>query len=205
MSDFHKDHDELLDLEETPSAEELQDQVQRAQSELNDLRKRQDQIEREKLRLEELSRKQDELESGRNEIADRLTRAIILVQRETEEAQRRLEQLNNVQDSFAEHLSVLEAIDPKSWHGRDLPRELTRALGAVDEARSAYARSHAKISPAADSESGFSEESGTLFSEVSDQSFAYWLRSGLAFTLPLLILGTVTLFIWIWHLMTAPK
>lgn len=203
MSDFQQDGDDLLDLEQGPSAEELQNQVKRAQSELMQLRERQNQIEKEKIRLEELTRKQEELEHGRNEMADKLARAIILVQRETEEAQRRLEQLNTIQDSFAEHLRSLEDIDPKSWNGRDLPKELTRALGTVDEARSAYARSHAKISPIADLESGLSGEEGAFFPESGDAGFVYWLRNGLAFTLPLLILGTIALFIWIWHLLTA--
>jgi DNA repair exonuclease SbcCD ATPase subunit len=202
MSDFQNDHDELLDLE-NPSAEELQNQVKRAQSELVQLRERQGQIEKEKQRLEELTRKQEELEHGRNEVADKLSRAIILVQRETEEAQRRLEQLNTIQDSFAEHLQSLEAIDPKSWNGRDLPRELTRGLVTVDEARSAYARSQAKIAPITELESGLTDDPLLGYDEIGGQGFAYWLRSGLAFTLPLLSLGTITLLIWIWHLLTA--
>ena len=205
MSDFHDDNDELLDLEQTPSAEELESQVKRAQSELLQLRQRQDEIEKEKQRLEDLTRRQGDLERGRAEIADKLSRAIILVQRETEEAQRRLEQLNNIQDSFAEHLRNLEEINPRSWNGRDLPRELTRALGTVDEARSAFARSHAKIAPIEAPEAGFTAEATSLYGEGVDQGFAYWLRSGLAFTLPLVALGTIALLVWIWHLMTAPR
>ncbi len=203
MSDFPNNGDELLDLDEGPSAEELQNQVKRAQSELLQLRERQNQIEKEKLRLEELTRKQEELEHGRNEVADKLARAIVVVQRETEEAQRRLEQLNAIQDSFSEHLHNLDAIDPKSWSGRDLPKELTRALGTVDEARSAYARSHAKIAPSTETDPEMLGEEEAFFHEGSDAGFVYWLRNGLAFTLPLLSLGTVALFIWIWHLLTA--
>jgi predicted nucleic acid-binding Zn-ribbon protein len=208
MSDFTHNGDELLELDESPSAEELQNQVKRAQSELMQLRERQSQIEKEKLRLEELTRKQEELENGRGEMADKLSRSIILLQRETEEAQRRLEQLNGIQESFSEHLRNLEDINPKLWNGRDLPKELTRALGTVDEARSAYARSHAKIAPSLDAEgvSHPGDEEGMFFQESSDMGFVYWLRNGLAFTLPLLSLGTVALFVWIWHLLTAsPK
>lgn len=205
MTDFHDEHDELLDLEETPSPEELQNQVKRAQSELLQLRHRQEEIEKEKVRLEELSRRREELERGRDEMVDKLGRSMILIQRETEEAQRRLETLNTIQDSYAEHLRNLEEISPKSWGGRDLSRELTRAMGTVDEARTAYARSHAKISHADIPESGSIAEGGPFFPDAGDQGFAYWLRSGLAFTLPLLILGTITLMIWIWHLLTAPK
>ena len=203
MSDFPNNGDELLDLNESPSAEELQNQVKRAQSELLQLRERQNQIEKEKIRLEELTRKQEELEHGRNEVADKLARAIVVVQREAEEAQRRLEQLNAIQDSFSEHLHNLDAIDPKSWNGRELPKELTRALGTVDEARSAYARSHAKIAPSSEVEPVMLGDEGGFFQEGGDAGFVYWLRNGLAFTLPLLSLGTIALFVWIWHLLTA--
>ncbi len=204
MSDFISDHDELLDLAEEPSAEELQDQVQRAQSELIELKRRQDQIEKEKQRLEELSRRQEELERGRIEMIDKLTRALLLVQRETEESQRRLEQLHNIQDSFAEHLKELEHIDCKSWGGKELARELTRATGIVDEAKATYARTHAKIAPIEEDqilEEAFSDEL-----EFKGHGFLYWLQCGVAFTLPLLILGLIAIVIWLWHLLTlAPR
>lgn len=200
MPDFIPEPHELLDLEdEGPSMEELQDQVQRAQSELIELKRRQDQIEKEKLRLEELSRRQEELERGRIETVDKLTRALLLVQRETEESQRRLEQLHGIQNSFTEHLRELENIDCKNWSGRDLARELTRAIGMVDEAKAAYARAQAKIAPVEeihDTEGAM--DHGEVF-EAEPHNFLYWLQSGVAFTLPLLILGTIALLLCLWH------
>ncbi len=204
MSDFINDHDELLDLAEEPSAEELQDQVQRAQSELIELKRRQDQIEKEKQRLEELSRRQEDLERGRIEMVDKLTRSLLLVQRESEESQRRLEQLHNIQDSFAEHLKELEQIDCKSWGGKELARELTRATGIVDEAKATYTRTQAKIAPIEENdilEESYADEFG-----LKEQGFLYWLQCGAAFTLPLLALGFVALGIWIWRILTlAPR
>lgn len=203
MADFTTDSHELLELEEEPSMEELQDQVQRAQSELIELKRRQDQIEKEKMRLEDLSRRQDELERGRLEMIDKLTRALLLVQRETEESQRRLEQLHGIQDSFAEHLHELERIDCKSWSGRELARELTRAIAAVDEAKAVYSRTQAKIAPMEDQQ--LIDTPGVYGDEfeMRSQGFMYWLQSGLAFTLPLLSLGVLALLIWIWHMLTA--
>ncbi|MBX9576980.1 MAG: hypothetical protein K2W97_00715 [Chthoniobacterales bacterium] len=203
MSELITDHDELLDLSEDPSAEELQGQVQRAQSELIELKRRQDQIEKEKLRLEELSRRQEDLERGRIEMVDKLTRSLLLVQRETEESQRRLEQLHNIQDSFAEHLKELEQIDCKSWGGRELARELTRATGIVDEARATYARTQAKIAPIEEEllEEPYSDEFG-----LKGQGFLYWLQCGAAFTLPLVVLGLFAICVWIWRVLTlAPR
>jgi hypothetical protein len=199
MPNFTTDHDELLDLTEETSAEELQSQVQRAQSELVELKRRQDQIEKEKQRLEELSRRQEELERGRLEMIDKLTRSLLVVQRETEESQRRLEQLNNIQDSFAEHLKELEEIDCKNYGGKELARELTRAIGIVDEAKATYARTQAKIAPI---EEELLEESDDDGWGPRGQGFLYWLQCGAAFTLPLLVLGLAALCVWIWHLST---
>ncbi len=137
-------------------------------------------------------------------MVDKLTRALLLVQRETEESQRRLEQLHGIQDSFAEHLRELEQIDCKSWNSRELARELTRATGTVDEAKAAYSRAQSKIAPIEDA-TGLVENGmpyGDDF-ELRSQGFMYWLQSGLAFTLPLVALGTVALLIWSWHLLTA--
>ncbi|MBX9741985.1 MAG: hypothetical protein K2W99_00360 [Chthoniobacterales bacterium] len=200
MADFITESHELLDLEdEGPSMEELQDQVQRAQSELIELKRRQDQIEKEKLRLEELSRRQEELERGRIEMVDKLTRSLLLVQRETEESQRRLEQLHGIQSSFTEHLRELENIDCKNWNGRDLTRELTRAIGIVDEAKAAYSRAQAKIAPI--DETPFAQ--GSIENEEDFErethNFLYWLQSGVAFTLPIVILGTIALILLMWH------
>ena len=203
MSQLTTDHDELLGLSEDPSAEELQGQVHRAQSELIELKRRQEQIEKEKLRLEELSRRQEDLERGRIEMVDKLTRSLLLVQRETEESQRRLEQLHNIQDSFAEHLKELEQIDCKTWGGKELAREMTRATGIVDEARATYARTQAKIAPLEEEllEESYSDEFG-----LKGQGFVYWLQCGAAFTLPLLILGLLAICVWIWHILTlAPR
>ncbi len=205
MPDFHTEPSELLELEEEPSMEELQDQVQRAQSELLELKRRQDQIEKEKLRLEELSRRQEELERGRLEIMDKLTRSLLLVQREAEESQRRFEQLQNIEESFTDHLQELERIDSKSWNGRELARELTKATGTVDEAKAAYSRAQAKIAPPEPELVGvgnrtFEGDNAPL----EGYSFLYWLQSGVAFTLPLVLLGLVALLLWSWHLLTSP-
>jgi hypothetical protein len=136
-------------------------------------------------------------------MVDKLTRSLLLVQRETEESQRRLEQLHNIQDSFAEHLKELEQIDCKSWGGRELARELTRATGIVDEARATYARTQAKIAPIEEEllEESYSDEFG-----LKGQGFLYWLQCGAAFTLPLLVLGLFAIFVWIWRMLTlAPR
>ncbi len=193
----HRDPDSL-DLDEDVSSEELTAQVQRAQAELGELKRRSEQIERDKQRLEELSRRQDELEAGRGEMIDRFTRSLATIQRETEETQRRLEQLHAIHNSFLAHTRELEAINPKLWHGSDLSKELSRAMSLLDDARADYSKSQAKLeveAPEAASmgATGDYEE----YYGSSEKGFSYWLTAGFAFTLPLIaVLLLIAVVFW---------
>jgi hypothetical protein len=189
----------------SPSAERLDSQVQKAQEQLLNLKRQQDQIERQKRELEELSRRQEELEHGRGEMVEKLTRALVVVERQANEAQKRVEQLQATLEAFGSHLQALESINPKSWSQADLPRELNRALGMVDHARTEYSQMRSRF--AADAVEGGTGESGVSAADGaydamfggSDHKFMYWLKAGLAFTLPLLLLGLVAVFIFCWR------
>src|SRR5712691_2145875 len=121
--------EQMLELsqEEPLSSEHLDSQVKKAQDQLLHLKRQQEQIEKQKRELEELSRKQEELERGRVDMTDKLTRSLVVLEREAYDAQKRLEQLRAMRESFGQHLELIEAIDPKSWNPADLHKELRRA------------------------------------------------------------------------------
>src|ERR671923_2961800 len=98
--------EQMLELtdEDAVTPELLDSQVQKAQEQLLQLRRQQEQIEKQKRELEELSRRQEELERGRTEMLDKLTRSLVVVEREGYEAQKRLEQLRAMRESFAQDL-----------------------------------------------------------------------------------------------------
>lgn len=180
--------DGYLELEEDElSAEQLDTQVQKAQEQLLALKRQQDQIEKQKRELEELSRRQDQLQQGRAEMIEKLTRALVIVERETLDAEKRVDLLKTIEASYQQHLQYLESINPRSWEPSEINRELSKALSAVDDARTEYAKSRSKISPEA-TESGAEGEAYTMeYDSIADRPFLYWLKSGLAFTLPLII------------------
>ena len=184
-------------------------ELQKAQEQLLNLRRQQEQIERQKRDLEELSRRQEELENGRTEMLEKLTRALVVLERQSNEAQKRVEQLHLAGESFASHLSALEGINPKSWASADMQKELNRALGMVDHARTEYGQQRARF--AADIAEGTASTEGgapnssaydEMFPDSRDRSFLYWLKAGVAFTLPIFLLGLLTLFILGWYLLT---
>src|SRR3982075_4786058 len=107
--------EQMLELsEDAMSVEHLDSQVQKAQDQLLQLKRQQEQIEKQKRELEELSRLQEELERGRAEMTDKLTRSLVILEREAYDSQAKLEQIRATRESFGQHLELIEAIDPKS-------------------------------------------------------------------------------------------
>jgi hypothetical protein len=187
-------HDEqFLDLpaeDDATAGEHLDSQVQKAQEQLLQLKRQQELIERQKRELEELSRRQEQLQSGKAEMVEKFTRALVVVERESYDAQKRVEQLLAIHDSFQQHLELLESINPKGWEGLDINKELSKALSAIDDARTEYTRSVPKISPDSDPEvdpmaSSVGGSYGAGMEPAHD--FVYWLKAGAAFTLPLIV------------------
>src|SRR4051812_19588278 len=98
----------LLDLpeDESLSTEHLENQVQRAQEALLSLKRQQEQIEKQKRELEEMSRRQEQLHVGKSEMVEKFTRALVVLERETYEAKKRVELLESIHDAFSQHLDV---------------------------------------------------------------------------------------------------
>jgi chromosome segregation ATPase len=203
MAERAKQKESLLELqeEEINSTEHLDSQVQKAHEQLLQLKRQQEQIEKQKRELEELSKRQEQLQQGKTEMTEKFTRALVVLERETYDAQKRVEQLRSMHESFAQHLGIIEAINPKNWDSADINKELNRALSAVDDARAEYAQSRSRIN--AESSQDVLEPAAPAagdpypggYVEMGEKDFVYWLKSGFAFTLPLFALGVIILLV----------
>lgn len=193
--------EQMLELseEEAVSPEHLDSQVQKAQEQLLQLKRQQEQIEKQKRELEELSRRQEELERGRTEMSDKLTRSLVILEREAYESQKKLEQLRATRESFTQHLQVIESIDPKSWNPSDLHKELSRALSAVDDSRAEYSQQRSRLQ--AEETSGgdvaLPEVAPDIDGHGGGRSFTEWVLIGLALSLPIIFFSVIVLiFFW---------
>ena len=187
----------LLNLDAETSGE-LGDKVQQVRAELESLKQKQEEIEREKARLEELKRRQDSLEQGRTEMLDKLTRALVVVQREIEESQKRVEQMHTIYNSFTQHLHQIDSINSRGWMPQDLPRELSKAISSAEDARSEYIKAQAKLSVDTSGEVSLPMQDMDYQLAEEERGFIYWLKSGFAFTLPIQAIALVALLVYIW-------
>jgi DNA repair exonuclease SbcCD ATPase subunit len=189
-----------LNEDEPVSPEMLDSQVRKAQEQLIALKHEQERIEKQKRELEELTRRQEELERGRAEMTDKLSRSLVILEREGYECQKKIEQIRATHESFTNHLQLLETIDPKSWNPADLPKELSRALSTVDDARAEYAqqRSRLEVASAGSEEVSLPEAAPQIRGALAGRSFIEWIQIGLALTLPLILFGFLALLIFFW-------
>ncbi len=188
-----------LNEDEINSTEHLDSQVQKAQEQLLQLKRQQEQIEKQKRELEELSRRQEELERGRSEMTDKLTRSLVVLEREAYDSQKKLEQIRATRESFEQHLALLESIDPKSWNPTDLHKELSRSLSAVDDARAEFSQQRSRLSATGDESTEVAlPEAAPDVSLGNANGFMQWMQIGFAVTLPLIVFGCLALFVFFW-------
>ena len=195
--------EQMLELtdEDAVTPELLDSQVQKAQEQLLQLRRQQEQIEKQKRELEELSRRQEELERGRAEMTDKLTRSLVVLEREAYETQNKLEQLRATRESFGQHLEILEGIDPKGWNPADLHRELSRALSTVDDARAEFSQQRSRLQAIATQDSDdvpLPEAAPDVVGTHGERSFGQWVLIGFALSLPLITVGLIGMVIFWW-------
>jgi len=188
------------------SANELDLKVQRYEEQLLDLKRQQDEIARQKRELDELSRKQREFDEGRRDIVEKLTRGLVLLEREEFEVKRELEQIKNIRDNFAEHLGQTESLNPSEWASEDLPSELTKALARVDQAKTVYSQSRARLLALRQAEEGANgEELSPELAPLSggpsyEKSFGAMVREGFAYSIvPFVMLVIVVLVSYLLH------
>lgn len=177
----------------TPYQEDFEDQVHEAQEQLQELRQKQEAVERQKTELEELHRKKDDFMKGRSEVSDKLSRCITALDREAMEAQKRADAYLDTKDNFEHQLKTVQALRPEVWSRKELRNELNRAIDKIDDAqeqltKSAHIMEGMKSAPKLKTQS-----MKTALATGDESSFYYWMMRGLAFTLPLMIVGSLTL------------
>jgi hypothetical protein len=136
-------------------------------------------------------------------MSDKLTRSLVILEREAYDSQKKLEQLRVTHESFTQHLQHIEAIDPKAWNPTDLHKELSRSLSTVDDARAEFSQQRSRLQAAeeATGDVALPEAAPAIGGLGNGGTFFHWMQIGFAFSLPLIVFACLALFLFFW--MTA--
>jgi len=173
---------------EDESEEDFESQLARTQEELLHLRHQARVAERRKEELEEITRKEREYTRGRAEMHEKLSGMLVTLERTSAEAQQQLEILLQSRDDLSRHYRVLSAIVIEDWNAPGVVEQADHALAVINDARADFERVRARTAFG-----GPGAPSAAAVPATTTHDFRYWLRSGLAFTLPLLALGAIAL------------
>jgi hypothetical protein len=171
--------------------EDFASQLARTQEELMQLQHQARVVERRKEELEEITRKEREYTRGRAELHEKLTGMLVMLERSSAEAQRQLEVLLQARDDITRHYRALGAIGIEDWNAPGVVEQADHALAVINEARADFERVSARTATCG--LTGAVPASPSATTNEMRHDFRYWLRSGFAFTLPLVILGVIAL------------
>lgn len=177
-----------------PDLDNVDIKVREAQMQLQQLRQQQEEIERQKQHLEALRQKQERFVSGKRDLTEKLSRAIVTLDRDLYDAQKLAEELSLSRDAFSRHLETLRSLQPEKWHRSQLDEELDSALAAIEDAEDEYVKGSRRLSSvrpkepveSSDVEQMDDEEHAKSPTISGSDDLTVWMRRGFAFTLPLM-------------------
>jgi vacuolar-type H+-ATPase subunit I/STV1 len=170
-----------------------------AARDLEMLHRKKEELERKKAAFESASRKQEEYERGKQDLIEKLDRSLVMIEKEEVHAMQLVEVLTTTRQRFRTALEELNRIDEERWPDDRVAEELNKAHALLEEVREVYKKGLAKIDASRWKEgAGRSEASAyepIARSPSGREGFGFWLRVGLAVTLPITVV-LVLLFVF---------
>jgi len=197
-----KVNDAQLEMESSRKSaisDNFEGKLEAAQHKLEQLQKQQELIEQQKVELEELTKRKEDFLDGQVNMTERLTNCLTGIDRSIYEMKQDLEDLEQTRKCFAEHQQKIDGINPESWTRDQLKKELNKAISILDHAEDEYDEALTYFSNGDHSNifgngKKVSKLSGNTF--AADSEFVTMLKQGMAFNLPIIILGTLAMILF---------
>lgn len=183
-----------------PINEDFTGKLQEAQHQLEVLQQQQAEVERQRVELQELNESKEDFLNGQVELQEKLTSAVTSMDREIFATRQELEELEQARTCFSDHLEKIGHLNPDSSDGDTLRQDLTRAISVIDLAEDEYEQAVEHFSGGRSASVFGIQSAKTKRSTANSQSvseFHSTFRNGLAFNLPLLILGALALIVYL--------
>lgn len=171
--------------------DEYNRQLQAAETQLQKLNQQREEIERRRLEEEELTHRRQDFVDGQIEILEKLDQSVQAIDREIFESRQELKELEEARKTFASHLQTLQGMDPRKWKKTKMNEEVDNAMEVLERCENDFDDISSQISEGR--RRGFlATKSG-----ASSETFTHTLRQGFAFNLPLIILGSIALLVFL--------
>jgi S-adenosylmethionine hydrolase len=183
----------------TAISDDFEGKLVAAQQKLEQLQQQQELIEQQKTELEELTKRKEDFLDGQVNMTERFGACLTSIDRALYEMREDMEDLEQTRKCFAEHQQKIDSINPESWSREQLKKELNKSISLLDHAEDEYDEaivyfSKSKHSNIFGNGKKASKISGKIKIEPSE--FMTMFKQGVAFNLPIVILGAVALIMY---------
>lgn len=180
--------------------DDYDDKIRSAQLELERIQHEREELERKKLELEDLNARKRSFLTQQVELTEKFSTSITQIDRELYEMREELEHLEQCRTCFSDHLDKIQKYDPEKWTRDNLHDRLERATVVTDLAEDEY-----------DQAASYFEgtRAGGIFGRTSkgrrrrskanpgESEFKSQFVSGLAFNLPIILMGGLGLVVYL--------
>lgn len=183
----------------SPLTEDFTGKLQEAQSQLEMLQQQQAEVERQRQELQELNESKEEFIHGQVEISEKLTTAVTAMDREIFAARQEIEELEQARICFADHLEKINQLNPDGWNNDSLRQDLARAISVLDLAEDEFEQAcdHFAGGRSAAIFGGGGSKPKRSSGGGGENEFFTMFRNGLAFNLPVVLLGALALIVFL--------
>ncbi len=182
--------------EKAAFTEDFEGKLADAQTQLEVLQTQRAELERQKIALEDLNQRKQEFMNGQLDLTERFATSITNIEREIFESKQELDDLDQTRAAFVNHLNRIESLNPEAWPKDALSTELQKALVILDKADEEFEQAVSYFAGTRKS-TIFGGPSGSIRGVSTQGDFQTMLRNGLAFNLPVIVLGSLALLIYL--------
>ncbi len=182
-----------------PITDDFEGKLVAAQHKLEQLQHQQEQIEQQKAELEELTKRKEDFLDGQVNMTERLSSCLTSIDRSLYEMRQDMEDLEQTRKCFAEHQQKIDSINPESWTREQLQQELTKSISILDHAEDEYDEAIAYFANGSHSNifgNGKKVSKISAKSTAETSEFMTMFKQGMAFNLPVVLLGIVALILF---------
>ena len=179
-----------------PITEDFEGKLADAQTQLEILQTQRMELERQKIALEDLNHRKQEFLNGQLDLTEKFSTAITTIERELFESKQEIDDLDQTRAAFVNHLNRIESLNPEAWPKESLSTELQKALTVLDKAEEEFEQAASYFAGTRKS-NVFGGPSGGIRSMGGQADFQTMLRNGLAFNLPVIVLGSIAIIIYL--------
>ena len=180
--------------------DDYDDKIRSAQLELERIQQEREELERKKIELEDLNARKRSFLTQQVELTEKFSTSITQIDRELYEMREELEHLEQCRTCFSDHLDKIQKYDPEKWTRDNLHERLERATVVTDLAEDEYDQAAAYFE---------GTRAGGIFGRTSkgrrrrakaasgESEFKSQFISGLAFNLPIIVMGGLGLIVYL--------